>query len=103
MNRASVNIYSLYDTKTMTYNKPFIEPSDTVAMRSLRMEVNRADPNNVLYMFPEDYRLYRVGSFDTDTGNIDTVAPELVVDCETLVSAKLTEKTEMRALTARGA
>lgn len=86
-------MYSIYDTKTRQYNRPFFEASDTVALRNLKMEVNRQDPSNVLYMFPEDYQLYRVGSFDADNGNIDAAAPELLGSCEALVNPKLADKT----------
>lgn len=62
------NIYTIHDSKTRTYNTPFFQPADPAAIRMFKNEVNRADDRNNIYLNPEDFTLFRVGTFDIDTG-----------------------------------
>lgn len=87
------HLYTVKDTKTRTFNRPFCERSDAIAIRNLRMEVNRNDAKNPLYMFPEDYEVYRIGSMDPDTGMVTSQTPELISTGLALVEQALVEKT----------
>lgn len=80
-----MHIYTLYDKKTRTYNRPFFETADVISIRNLKMEVNRQDPANPLYMFPEDYELYRIGSFDPNNGGVAVQPPELIATASSCV------------------
>lgn len=65
-----MKIFSVYDKKARIYDRPFSVPSDAHAARSFQQEVNRADENNMLYQYPDDYTLYHIGDFDTEVGKI---------------------------------
>lgn len=65
-----MNIYAVKDTKAGLFNAPFFQTNNVTALRTFALEVNRADPNNVLYNNPEDFELYCLGEFDNETGVI---------------------------------
>lgn len=82
---STVYAYSLHDTKALTYSAPFYQPTDGAAVRVIE-EIAR-DPNTTVGRYPADYRLYRVGSFDTDTGVLmGLVAPAFIIDCLAILS-----------------
>lgn len=67
------NLYSVFDKKTDNFLPVFTLPNDRVAMRA--MEQCLADHNHNFSTHPQDYSLYLIASFDSDTG---TVEPDLV-------------------------
>lgn len=71
-----IGIYATRDSKTGEYNSPYFQPTDAAAIRLFRLEINRADTTNLLYNYPEDFELYRLGSFNLDAGEI---RPELTL------------------------
>jgi hypothetical protein len=93
-------IYSIKDTKTGLFNRPFYEMNDVTAIRNLKQEVNRTDQGNTLYLFPEDYQLYKIGKYNGETGHLEACKPELITTCEALVNQKLAEKSETARLRA---
>lgn len=68
-----VNSYSLLDTKTGLYSMPWFFAHDAQAMRAVN-ELAR-DKNTTVGNYPADYVLYRIGLFDDNTGECQTVAP----------------------------
>ncbi|QXP08113.1 MAG: nonstructural protein [Arizlama microvirus] len=66
MNNA--NAYSILDTKSKIYNNPHFLINDAVAIRQFGLIVN--DKESIISKYPEDFRLYRVGTFDMSTGKI---------------------------------
>jgi len=66
MNNASA--YTILDTKSKVYNQPHFLINDAVAIRQFGLVVN--DKESIISKYPEDFRLYRVGSFDLSTGKI---------------------------------
>lgn len=79
-----VNLYSVRDKVAGQYNTPFAAPHDAHAIRSIKMEVNRANEQNVIYHNPADFALYRVGEYDHDTGVTTPADPELIQECAAL-------------------
>ncbi|WNK12923.1 MAG: nonstructural protein [Microvirus sp.] len=67
-----VNAYCILDTKSTIFNQPHFLINDAVALRQFQMIVQ--DKESMISKYPEDYRLYCVGSFDMLTG---TFTPEL--------------------------
>lgn len=61
------NIYSIKDVK-VGYGIPFHSLSDATAVRELKVAVNAPKGTTIIADCPEDFQLYRIGSFDTDTG-----------------------------------
>lgn len=63
-----MKIYSIKDTK-IGFMQTFTANNKAVALRMFADTCN--DENTVLAKHPEDYELYELGDFDTDTGNIE--------------------------------
>lgn len=72
------NIYAVRDRATDQYGQPMFMINHGHAIRSFADEANRADAQNNIYNHPDDYDLYHLGTYDTDTGLIDSKTPEMV-------------------------
>ena len=71
-------ILSVRDRTADSFGQPFFSQSVGQAVRNFSDEVNRAAADNLLYMHPEDFDLYHVGIFNTDTAEVTTHAPKQV-------------------------
>ena len=58
--------YSWYDTKLKMYNSPNFLINDGAAHRQVEAMAN--DPGTEIGKFPNDFSLFKVGSFDTENG-----------------------------------
>jgi heterodisulfide reductase subunit A-like polyferredoxin len=74
-----LNIYTIYDTATGAYLRPFYAQSDGQAMRGFQDICN--DATHEIAKHPEDYSLCRIGRFNDNKGRIE---PE---DVEVLATA----------------
>lgn len=54
---------TLYDAKADTYTPPVVADSNAAAIRQLSLLVN-ADKGSLVELHPEDFTLFRIGSFD---------------------------------------
>ena len=70
-----INVYSIRDAR-VGYGNPFVQPNDDVALRTMRSLL--VDPQSEFSRSPKDYSIWRVGTFDTDTGIIDSLIPEML-------------------------
>lgn len=61
-----MKMYSIYDEKSLTYNKPFHFPNDETMERTM-IDLVLKDDNDV-GKHPEDYLCFCIGEFDDDTG-----------------------------------
>lgn len=75
-----INVYSIRDA-CVGFGNPFVQPNDDVALRTMRSLL--VDPQSEFSRSPKDYSIWRVGTFDTDTGIIDSVIPEMLSRGET--------------------
>lgn len=74
-----LGIFSVRDRQGESFATPMFIPMPGQAIRSFTDEVNRSADNNPLYMHPDDFDLYRLGAFDTDTGRfINGADPEVI-------------------------
>lgn len=64
------NIYSIQDTM-IGFNAPFIMKNDDIAKREYRNFLNN-NPNS------KDMRLYRLGKFDDESGEIHAEVPKII-------------------------
>lgn len=72
---ATLEIIAVHDRQLDAYMRPFTAQSIGQAIRSFRDEVNRADSE--LHKHPEDYTLFKLGTFDEYTGYVQpTPKPE---------------------------
>jgi len=73
-----LNIFAVRDQATDQFGNPMFLVSTGQAIRSFGDEINNKESNNLLNKHPEDYALYHLGEYDTDTGTFTTQAPKQV-------------------------
>lgn len=56
-------IVSVKDSAAQAFGRPIFVPSNAVAIRSFRDEVNRKDSTDDLSRHPDDFELYQLGVF----------------------------------------
>ena len=62
-----LQMFSIYDTVSKLYARPFFDINDSTAKRNLRAAIN--DPKSGLSENINDYRLYLIGEFDDQSGS----------------------------------
>lgn len=67
-------MYSVYDTKSKTWQNPFYAINDAIAERMIGDAVD--DPQTLLSKHPSDFQMYKVGEFDDQEGVIFAHPPE---------------------------
>lgn len=65
-----MNIYSVYDHKAAAFLAPFTSKTTALAIRDFKTVAN--DPQHQFGKYPEDYGLFKLGTFDEDTAVIKT-------------------------------
>lgn len=65
--------FSILDVRVGAYSQPFFTATEAAAVRALLC--NSSDPTSAISSFPEDYVLYRVGTFDDSTATFETFLP----------------------------
>lgn len=65
--------FSIYDTKAEIFNPPFYQRNAGEAARSFSKIVNES--NSLLNQYPEDYVLIQIGSFNDETGMLESCKP----------------------------
>lgn len=78
------NIYSIYDTASGLYSRPFFTKSDAEAVRSFSDIAT--DAEHPIGAHPEDYTLFRLGTFDDVCGELHNEANESLATALELVS-----------------
>lgn len=66
------NVYCIHDSKA-GYGAPVLEDNDEVAIRSFSLAFQ--DSTTLINKFPEDYRLFRLGTYDSKTATFDLIIP----------------------------
>lgn len=70
-------MFSIRDAKAESFNPPFFHTTHGEAERSFRTAVS--DPKTVFNQYPDDFDMYYVGEFDTNTGKFDVLKTPLHV------------------------
>lgn len=79
------NIYAVYDSAVNAYMRPFTMQSDGQALRGFTDEsVNAESP---VAQHPEDYALFRIGTYDERTGMIEAIEPKCIGRAHELAAA----------------
>lgn len=68
-----LHIVCIKDSALDAYERPFFVPSIGLAIRHFGDEINSTD--SPMYKHPEDFFLFGMGEFETDTGLFDTAQP----------------------------
>lgn len=63
-------VVAVKDRAGIAFARPYFVPSLGIAIRSFSDEINRAEKDNPLYMHPDDYDLYELGTYDDSTGKL---------------------------------
>jgi len=63
-----LNAYTIYDVASGVYMRPFFSQADGQAVRGFKDIATDAD--HEVGKHPEDYTLYRIGSFNDTTGKM---------------------------------
>lgn len=66
-----LNVYSVFDSKALTYNDPFFLRQDGQAIRAFIDLVN--DNRTHVAKHPEDYSLFLIATFDEEDGYIEAL------------------------------
>jgi len=61
-------LFTVYDSKVESYQKPFVAEHKGHAIRDLERVVN--DNTTTIGQYPSDFTLFEIGSFDSSTGEI---------------------------------
>lgn len=68
-------VYAYRDIK-MGFGRPQPFANEMIAKRNFMIEIN--DENQVLRYTPSDYELYKIGTYDTDSGKFEGCVPEFI-------------------------
>lgn len=69
----TMKIYSMYDEKAESYNRPFIFTTNGQATRAFSDGVKDGQSN--LAKHYQDYSLYCIGTFNETTGEVNSIKP----------------------------
>lgn len=70
-------LYSIKDAKT-GFMSPVLEQGDPAALRNFSAAVSQLDC--IMHQYPNDFALYKVANWDTDTGVDPVLLPILIAD-----------------------
>lgn len=79
---------SVQDSAVGVFGRPMFLRSDGEAVRVFQDEVNRAAEDNMLYRHPDDYSLWRIGTWDDDTGEPIAEHRKRLAEASTLIIKK---------------
>jgi len=63
-------VLAVFDQASGLFGRPLFVAAVGQAVRSFTDEVNRDGPENALFLHPEDFSLFELGSFDDETGRV---------------------------------
>ncbi|QCS36121.1 nonstructural protein [Capybara microvirus Cap1_SP_131] len=72
-----INLYSQRDLKTR-FSEPVPDLNDDSAIRNFTFSLRNA--NDIRAFMPADFQLFRVGQFNTATGELIPCLPVLLID-----------------------
>lgn len=84
-----MEIYAVRDSAVAGYMRPFFVQTRAVAMRSIVDALG--DPETTLSRFPSHYSLWYLGTFDDQSGCIESIPPEHICNLIDLVPADTPE------------
>lgn len=82
--------FAIKDTATKAFERPFFQQSSEEAIRSFRHQVN--NPQTIWHNAPEDFHIFYIGDYDTNTGLIQSL--DAPVHVESAINVKKTELTQ---------
>ncbi len=89
-----LNIYTIFDTASGLYLRPFFNTSDGAALRAFSDIAT--DPDHEVGKHPEDYSLFRIGIYDDNTAVLTAENRDCIATGLELVSAARNVKKEQK-------
>lgn len=78
-------LFSVLDAKVGAFAPPWAQMSENAAIRTFSDDVNNSqDSRNMWNRHPEDYSLFAVGEFNTETGELIPSTPKALVNASAL-------------------
>ena len=85
-----MNLYTIKDTASKRSIAPFVRENDDVAIRDFtKMVSGQPGPNNPFAETPEDFTLYKIGTWDDRSSAIRGIDPERLAEGEQLVTTDI--------------
>lgn len=66
-----IQVCCMRDVRAGLYWNPVFVPSIGAAIRGFEDEVNRAAEDNTMYKHPQDFELFHLGTFDTESATFE--------------------------------
>lgn len=87
-------VFSLFDKTSLSYNLPMFYTSQGEAMRGFLDIIE--DTRTIVHRHPEDFSLYLIGSFDENSGLVDSLQePKQVCTAIDLIRVKKETQPDM--------
>lgn len=82
-------LYSIMDKKVGEYMPPFVVPNLTTALRGISQALSEPTNKSPMALYPHDFALYEVGTFNSKLGRIESLAnPAFVEEISNLIVKK---------------
>ena len=82
--------YTIFDSKLEAYHQDYSLENDAIALRQF---ADMANEETQISKNPEDYSLWRIGSFETTSGELTAEIPTCIAKAhEHVLNFELTEK-----------
>jgi len=72
------NVYSIHDRKAGIYNRPFMESNEVIAVRNIERAF--LDKDSAFHLFPNDFELVQLATYDDLTGKFSLLDIPRLVD-----------------------
>lgn len=83
------SIYVMRDQKSGVYGSPITHYTDATITRDISSALKSDKPTMDFQQYPSDFDLYKIGSFDTDSGKIIANDPIHVIALASLQEVKI--------------
>lgn len=79
-------IYAIRDQKVAFDTQLILQANEAAAVRGFTYMIN--NPSGVPNFAPNDFDFYKIGEFNSETGEIKGIMPEFIVNGGSVISAK---------------
>lgn len=81
-----IGIYVVEDVKADRYDTPYFAINDVMGERNFRIAVK--NDQSIFANFTEDFNLYKIGTYDLKTGDLELIDRQLICSGRQLVQEK---------------
>jgi len=71
---SKINLYTMKDAKTGSYDRVMHSINHQTMRRSCALILE--EPDDIRSIYPEDYSIFHIGMFDTETGKLEYKDPD---------------------------